>query len=375
MGVRAFGFEPESTDAFVRLGYEIYRGDRAFVPPLERELRRWLAPSFPFYGRPGHRHRRFLAVANGRAVARALATVHPGLRARDGTPVGAIGLFESTPDAAAANDVLAAAVAWLRDQGLTRVWGPLQFDIWHGYRLMTRGFEREPFSGEPYNKPYYPELWESAGFRPCQTWNSFELPGRETLAQLSLPGAEAFRALLARGYRFEPFDQEPFETALDGLHAALVASFSGFVGFTPIGRDEFGALFGPARRALEPRCSTLVRDEAGRVAAFAVAFADLAPAVRAMRGRTSPWAWLRFFDERRRARRLMLHLGGVTPFEAARRSGVARALFHHTLRNAAGCGYPAVLATLIAAGSPMRRHYGACAEDRRREYALLEWRA
>jgi hypothetical protein len=38
---------------------------------------------------------------------------------------------------------LDAARDWLRDQhGLRRIWGPMNFDIWHSYRFMTRGFDQ-----------------------------------------------------------------------------------------------------------------------------------------------------------------------------------------------------------------------------------------
>jgi hypothetical protein len=33
--------------------------------------------------------------------------------------------------------------------------GAGEFRHWHGYRLMTRGFEEKTFYGEPYNKIYW----------------------------------------------------------------------------------------------------------------------------------------------------------------------------------------------------------------------------
>jgi predicted DNA-binding protein (UPF0251 family) len=74
------------------------------------------------------------------------------------------------------------------------------------------------------------------------------------------------------------------------------------------------------------------------------------------------------------AGRLLFHLGGITGAEAAKRSGLARAAVHDTLRRARRAGYTDVHATLVAGNSPMRRHYQRFARDRRREYALLELR-
>jgi hypothetical protein len=57
-----------------------------------------------------------------------------------------------------------------------------------------------------------------------------------------------------------------------------------------------------------------------------------------------------------------------------KRSGLARAAVHHMLCRVRAAGFTDVHATLVAARSPMRRHYGAFAADRRREYALFEMR-
>lgn len=374
MGLKEFTFDPSQTNAFVALGEELCRGDATRVPPLTAEVRRQLDPSFPFYGQAGHDHRRFLACANGRPVARVLASIHPGLRDDDGTPVGAVGFFESTPDDHAAGEVLGAAVAWLEGRGLRRIWGPLQFDIWHGYRFRTRGFDEERLFGEPDNPPYYPEQLARFGFGERRHWNSFSLGGPEGLEELATTGGEDGRRLRARGYRFEPFDTDRFDHSVAALHRVLGDSFSRFPGFTPLDLAEFREVLGVARHAIEPRCSHFFYDEAGTLAGFGVALRDLAPAVRAMRGRSGPLARLAFLRRRGRARRLLLHLGGITRAESEKQSGLARAAVHHTLCRVRQAGYVDVHATLVAAGSPMRRHYGRFAADRRREYTLFERR-
>jgi hypothetical protein len=349
MGVKAFTFDASLTDAFLRLGDDLYRGDPRWIPPDAAALRWQLGPSFPFHGHAGHDHRRFLALLGGRPVARALASIHPGLRDADGTPVGAIGFFESAPDYPAAADVLGAAADWLRARGCRRVWAPVNFDIWHGYRLMTRGYDEDRFPGEPCNKPYYVGFFDRFGLRPLQAWNSFPVPAGDGLRSLGAPGADAFRDLVAAGYRFEPFDAYGRERALSTLHEALVASFAGFPGFTPLAREEFVTLASRMAAAVETRCSTFVRDDEGRLAAFVVAFRDAAA----------------------RRRRLLLHLAGVLPDAARRRRGLARAVFHHTAAQVRASGYQDVLATVVARGNPIRRHWGRHAEDDRREYTLF----
>ena len=373
MGLKSFTFERDLTARFVEFPYELYRHDAGWVPPLRSETEGQLHPRFPFYGRPGSDHRRFLAVAGERVVARVAASVDGALPYEDGAPVGAIGLFEAADDYAAAADVLSAAVEWLRAvHGVRRIRGPLNFDIWHGYRLMTRGFERERFYGEPYNPPYYPEFFARFGFSVWRRWNSFELPGSLPEDELASTGGPSWRDFAARGYRIEPFAARPFEERLRLLHDLLTRSFAAFPGYTPIALADFRDLMSLARWVLHPRCSTFVFDETGTPAGFAAVLVDVADAVRAMDGRRSAWRGLRFLWRRRQSRRLLLHLGGITPAEAARHTGVARAAFHDTLRRIRAERCEGVVASLVARGNPVRRLYGAHAADRRREYALFE---
>ena len=371
MGLTTFAFEEGPTARFLEFPYELYRGDPSWVPPLREDVRAQLAASFPFYARAGNHQRRFLAMAGGRVRARVMATVDAAAPREDRTP-GAVGFFEATEDDGAASDVLDAAVEWLRSEhGIRRVRGPMNFDIWHGYRLMTGGFERPRFYGEPYNKPYYPQLFARSGFSVCRRWNSCELPGALPASDLSPPGPP-WREFEARGYRLEPFGARPFEERLALLHGVLTQSFGAFPDFTPVALDEFRGLMSLARHVLHPRCSTFLFDEAGTPAGFVGVLVDVADAVRAMRGGSSAVHRLSFLWRRRRPRRLLLHLGGITPSEAARHSGVARAVFHHAIGLLRAEGCESVVASLIARGNPVRRLYGRYAADARREYVLYE---
>jgi hypothetical protein len=371
MELKEFTFDPALTEPFLALGSELYRDDRSFVPPLREELRAQLAPSFPFYRQEGNAHRRFLAFEKGRPVARALASVNRDLVEGDQTRVGAVGFFEAAEDHHAALAVLSAAVDWLRRaHGIKRIWGPLNFDIWHGYRLMTRGFDRERFLGEPFNKAYYPSLFDSFGFRPRQRWNTLELEGPGALEVLLAQGGDERRRFCESGYRLEPFSLARFGESLGKLHRVLTRSFSGFLGYTPISLAEFSRLMSALRFAIHPECSVFVLDDAGRLAGFAGVLRELSEAVRAMRGASSPLSTLRFLGARRPSRRLMLHVGGITPAEASKHNGVARGAFYEVLARLRGSGCETVLATLVAKGNPVRRLYGPYASDVRREYTL-----
>ena len=98
--------------------------------------------------------------------------------------------------------MIGAATRWLRDRhAVRRILGPINFDVWHGYRFMTRGFAEQRFLGEPYNPPYYPELFERCGFVPRQRWNSYEAPPA-AYAEYEQLAREKQPVLRDLGYRF-----------------------------------------------------------------------------------------------------------------------------------------------------------------------------
>ncbi|MGZ4886634.1 MAG: hypothetical protein ACXVI6_08180 [Candidatus Aminicenantales bacterium] len=375
MAITSFTFDRGLADSFIGFGYDVYRGDRRWIPPFRAELDRQLSPSFPFYLKAGSAHRHFLAMAGDRVLGRVSAMVNPDLRDAGGSAPGLIGFFECFEDRHVAQDLLATACAWLRqDCGVTRVTGPMNFDIWHGYRIMTRGFDKEPFLGEPYNKPYYPGFFEEAGFVRRQRWHSVECEGRGLIESLMARGGEAYEKLRRQGYVFESFDAGRFEQEMGRLHGLISKSFSRFLDFTPISAEEFLRLFSHSRLALVPRLAQFFNDERGQPAGFAVAFLELADAVRAMRGKTDLASRLKFAARRARARRVNFFAGGMTSEEIAKKSGLGRAGFYSILRQILEEGYEHVLITLISEDNRSNGFLGPLAKDYGREYALYELR-
>lgn len=362
------------TDRFIQFGYDLYRGDPRWIPPLRDRLAAQLSPGFFFYEQPGTAHQHFLVTDGSRVLARASAFVNPALADSDGIPVGSIGFFECVNDYGSARTLLDSATRWLFDQGITRIWAPLNFDIWHGYRFMTRGFETAPFFPEPYNKPYYPDFLVRYGFTKRQTWNSFTLSQPSAIHELVQRSAPRYEQLTAKGYRFEPFDLDDFNGSLQTLHPLLLRSFSGFLGYTPIPLNEFTDLFGPFQLALHPKLGLFVYDPEHQLVGFALSFVDLAEAVRSMNGKSSLTTRLRFLRKARMSRRTMFYLAGATPEESVKRSGIGRATMHRILASTLNEGFTEVIFALIADGNIARGSFGGNAIAPDREYALFELR-
>lgn len=281
---------------------------------------------------------RFVSTAGGAVLGRITAFLNDGLRDAQGRPVGGIGFFECVENYAVACALLDVAVGWLRDFGkVSRVWGPIQFDIWYGYRFKVAGFASLSFRHEPANPAFYPEFFRRYGFRTLASWTSLGLAA----SPAALGWVARWDARLPAGYSVAPV--EIGEVAI--LHQLVSRTFRGLPAFTPPQYDEFARLFGS--RYQDPHICLLVRDGEARPTAFALAYPDHHP------------------------RRAVFNLIGIDR-PAQRDPLLAPALTARLLRACFARGYGDVVLALMRKPSRACGFIGQRLACARAEYALFE---
>jgi len=367
-----FTFNKQLIHEFVEFGYDIYRNDSKWIPPMRAEIIDRLSPQYSFYSRDGNRQCHFMIYENGIPKGRVTAMVNSQLKDRDNVSVGTLGFFECREDYQVARNLINGALDWLKKQNIKRVWGPMDFDIWHSYRFMTKGFDLPPFYGEPYNKSYYPDFFERYGFSIKAEWDSVEITGKDILCQMMSKGAKRYQLLYDRGYRFETANMNNLDSEIEKLQQIMVKSFSDFIGFTPLSADDLIRLFKKAQYAIDPRMFLFVYNPGGDLCGFAVALLELADAIRSMKGETNLAARLRFLYNRRSVNKINFYIGGVTPEEIANRSGLGRAGFYYILNEIIKAGFETLLLTLRLKGNAAHALPGRLSPIPQKEYALYQ---
>jgi len=202
-----------------------------------RGTRALLDPGNTYYQNASGRF--FVAHRGDEAVGR-LAAFHNRSLVEQDRPVGLVGLFACRDDREAASELVAAAAAWLRGEGLRVMRGPMAGDIWHRWRFMTRGFSTTPFAGEPRQPEYYPELFRVCGFAPVRIYSTKlidDLP-----AQLArFKKAEAVSR--HQGYSFRSFDRDRWTEDIAHLHELCHHSFAISWSMTPTTLEEFADIY------------------------------------------------------------------------------------------------------------------------------------
>ena len=352
-------------EAFLALPDEVYRGDPGSLPTPRADVLAGLRrPEF------AAAQRAFLAVdEGGRPLARLVARRSPVLQDAAGLPYGMLGFFEALEDAEAVAALFAAAITWLRETGAGTIVGPMDGDTWHRYRLNVGPFPPEgepPFLLEPYNPPYYPALWENAGFRILESYASTWADTAAVARRLEPRHREA----LAAGYRLRPFTGLLFEDELAVIYQLSREVFAGNFLYTEITEDEFIALYAGARAVIDPGLLWFARSPEGKDVGFLFAYPDHFRAVAALQGRRNLAAKLRFLWHRRHPTTVNVKTLGVLPEH--RRSGVGAALMHRVHVEALERGLLRANHCLFREGNPSGGMAGEGAKVLRR-YHLYEW--
>ena len=160
-------------DAFLRLPYELYRGTPAWSPRPPDATVYLLDPARNPYWKQAEREL-FMAVENGDVAGRIVAVYDPEYCRQHHSNTGFFGFFECRNDAALARALVAAAARWLAARGCRRMTGPFHpmpdaYDL----GLLVEGFALPQNSGEPYNFPFYQELFAACGLRKLVDLSAF----------------------------------------------------------------------------------------------------------------------------------------------------------------------------------------------------------
>lgn len=296
-------------EAFLGLPAEVY------TPPPANETASLFRPEFEGM------QRAWVAVRGDKPRARIVARRSPILR-----DLGMLGFFEALPGSEEeAAKLFEAAIGWLRETGAGEIVGPMDGDTWHRHRLNVGPWDDPPFLMEPWNPPYYQQLWESNGFEVLERYLSKKVESG-LVADFLEPKRQA---ALAAGYRLRRMEPAKFEDELRTIYRISIRIFARNFLYTEISEQEFFALYAAARGLLDPDFVWFAQSPQGEDVGFLFAFPDRI---------------------RRETDAVNMKTIGVLPEH--RRAGLAAALMGQAHRIAQEKGYPFANHCLYREGNP-----------------------
>lgn len=344
-------------EGFLELAHQVYEGSPwPWVPPLRVQLR---AAMGALQG-PTRGH--FLALRDGRPVARLGATVHryPGYEALH------FGFYECLAGEAAATARLLEAARALAPGLPMR--GPYQYrqeDFYTG--LLTEGFDDAPSYGTAFNPPYYQALLTGAGLRSVMrlvTYAATEADHRpellRTRAQRALAGGVSVRSL-------NPWRRlRDVRAAVGVMNDTLRDNW----GFEPIGWGQTLELYLLSLLFLDPQWLKLAEWQ-GKTVGTLILLPDCNPWLRESRGRLTPRLLWRLWRRSPGLDRLRAWALGIRP--EARAVDVTAALLDSIPAAALAAGFRRVeLSWILEDNHAMHSLVRALGLRRTRTHEILE---
>ena len=148
---------------FLKLPYTIYCDDPSWTPPLDKMITSVFNPKQNDFYSHGDAMR-WIVEDKGKCVGRIAAFYDTKKAYTFAQPTGGVGFFESINDSSVAKLLFDTAKAWLYDQGMEAMDGPVNFgENMINWGLLVDGFHDQTF-GIPYHAPYYESLFREYGF-------------------------------------------------------------------------------------------------------------------------------------------------------------------------------------------------------------------
>jgi hypothetical protein len=278
---------------FLRLPWRIYQGDPYWVPPILSQQRQFLDPKRGSFFEIGAA-RYFLAYRNGSPVGRISAHVNRLHDAHHGPETGFFGFFECVHDQPLAAALFDAAASWLREQGKTRLVGPLNFGIYDEMGLLVEGFDSMPAMFQTHNPAYYEDLLTSLGFVKAMDWHAYKITNRQV--DLAAMESRYNDIMQGQGIGVVTYDPKELDRRADEIFHLFNQAWEPNWGHVPLTRLQFDEMLGMIKPCLRPDLAYGFLD-GDRLVGFSIILPDLNPLVKKLNGRLTLWGKLRLLYE------------------------------------------------------------------------------
>lgn len=231
---------PEDNQLFLDVPARVYANNPYWVSPLRSDVAKQFAPSNPFfqYGKL----QQFIAFDINRknlsVLGRIVAAVNQRLIDKEGENIGLFGFFECIDDFAVAQALLDAASGWLKEQGMTKVRGPIDLSTHNNCLFLVDHFDSPPLVMMPYNPAYYPEFMTRDGWNKAKDAYAYNFPLDKPLSK---EFEKAYRIAGKSGINFRPLRTkgEGFEQDARSIYQLFTRAFSNNWSSTPRSEEEF----------------------------------------------------------------------------------------------------------------------------------------
>lgn len=297
--------------AFLNLEREVYRDDPHWVPPLwitRRELVGF--KHHPFYDDADRQA--FLVRRGDHVVGRVLAIVNHAHNRRYGEKLGFFGFYECLDDVESSNELFSTAAAWLKQQGMTDVRGPVNPSLNYDCGLLVEGFDSPPTFMIPHNRDYYERLVQSFGFEKTQDLFSYEAHMdilEDIDPKLKFVIDEATRRFKVK---CRPINRKNFATDVRLFLEIYNLSLQQTWGYVPMSEAEMDHQSKGLKYLIVPELTSIAEID-GKAVGAGFGLLDFNQVIKEIDGKLFPFGWYKLLKGKKKIDRLRLISTNVLP--------------------------------------------------------------
>ncbi len=293
---------------FVKVQFDIYEGNKYWVPPMIKDERKSLDPEKnPAYDFCDAKF--FLAYKNEECVGRIGAVINHSYNEKVGKKLGRINRFEFIDDFDVSSALMEKAISWLKEKGMKTVHGPLGFTNLDTQGLLVEGFDYLQSVGSVYHHAYYKDHFEKMGFEKERDWIEFRLTLTDRPVKKAARGAELIKKRY--GYEVVRFrDKKEMLSYSKLIFGVLNDAFQDLPYVTRFDDKMVDYYTKKYFNVLDPRYVIVVKD-GEEIIAFVIAMPSLSEAMQKAKGKLFPFGFLHLLKAMKHPRVIETLLTGV----------------------------------------------------------------
>lgn len=153
-----------------------------------------------------------------------------------------LGFFECINDKEVSSFLFSEAEKIAKEKKCSVIIGPVDASFWLKYRLKINNFDLPPYTGEPYNKDYYLELFQNSGYEISEHYTSsaFRSVGEDYINEKF---ENRYKEFLAQGYKIESPKAKEYEKAVEEVYTLITELYSDFPVYKNVSKEDFCEMF------------------------------------------------------------------------------------------------------------------------------------
>ena len=308
--------------AFVNFQFNLYKDNGFWVPPIKKDELLAINPSenpaFDFC-----KAKFWIAKKEGKIVGRIGAIINTLYNKKQNINYGRVSKVEFIDDNSVVDKLFETALDWLKQEGMTKVHGPLGFTNLDTQGLLIEGFDHLPSIASVYHLPYYQEHFERLGFIKENDWVEFRL----NLTDKPVNKANRGASLIKRRFGYDVIQfktkAEMQEYAIP-IFKILNEAFQNLPYVNKF-NDKMIELYSTKYfKVLDPKFVRVVKKD-DEIVGFVVGLPSLSRAMQKAKGKLFPFGFTHLLKAIKNPKEIDLLLTGV--LEEHQNNGVAVILF------------------------------------------------